>query len=404
MNGKYAAIFSAIGLIAAACAIGSCSSSATSGSPSGGPTPLIGCNPGAQDISVASEMLTFGHRVPSRIPPPAYISGKIAVKFTGTGTEPEVGQALARLQAIQVHPSAASGYAVYAIPESQSPVAAAAQLAGTRGIADAQPLLARYTQNTIPNDPAFGAAPPYTGPLTTTTQWDMYYIQMPATWDSWKGSASVTIAIIDTGYDANNVDVCGKVVDSAVFDLGGGAQDKTATAQDMDGHGTNVSGIAASVTNNATRFAGVGWDTDLIEVRVFPTPGPGNPTPGSSNLDIAAGIGWAVAHGAKVINLSLGAPGVCDNAEQNAINSALGAGVVVVVASGNQGTSSLDVPADCTGTIAVGASAIDDITNPAVPTERIASYSNWGSNGDGLTLVAPGGDPSHAQQSCGVAP
>ncbi|HZV78723.1 MAG TPA: S8 family serine peptidase [Candidatus Binatus sp.] len=404
-NHRWSAALPAIVLIAIALAIAACAGTTTTTSTQGSRiAPLVGCNPGAASISVAAESLTFGHRMFETGPMALYLSGKVAVSFSGSGTEPEVTQALARVRATQGQvPAERSRYTVYNIPDSEDPSIAAAQLAATRGIADAQPLRARYLQDTFPDDPAFGAPPPYTGPVTTATQWDMYYIQMPATWDTWKGASSVPIAIIDTGYDANNIDVCSKVANSAVFDLGGGAQDTQGTAQDMDGHGTNVSGIAAAVTNNFTRFAGVGWNTPLLEVRVFPTPTVGNPAPGASNLDIAAGIDWAVAHGARVINLSLGGPAACDSAEQKAITAAGNAGVVVVVAAGNQGAPALDAPANCHGTISVGASAIDDVSNPSAPTERIATYSNWGSNGDGLTLVAPGGDPSKAQASCGTS-
>ncbi|HME80882.1 MAG TPA: S8 family serine peptidase [Candidatus Eremiobacteraceae bacterium] len=378
------------------------SSSSVGPTPPPGPTPLTGCNAGATSIQIAGEEASFSRRLPGRQPRQPYVPGELAVKFTGTGSEPEVAAAMARVRAVQVQPPSELGYAVYSIPQTQDPAAAAASLAGTRGIAEAKPLMARYLQD-IPDDVDFGTAAQLTSPQTVNpVQWDMYAIQMPATWTNYKGSAAVTIAIIDTGYDANNVDICSKVVNSAVFDKGGGALDTAGSAQDMDGHGSNVSGIAASVTNNVTRFAGVGWNTDLLEVRVFPTPTVSNPSPTASNLDIAAGINWAVANGAKVINLSLGAQGTCDTTEGNAINAALGKGVVVVVASGNDGLGTIDAPADCPGVIAVGATALDDINFPSNPPEVIAGYSNWGTNQNGLTLVAPGGDPciNQSQSSC----
>jgi serine protease len=233
----------------------------------------------------------------------------------------------------------------------------------------------------------------------------MYYTQMPFAWDITEGVPSVLIAVIDTGYDANNIDLCSKVVASAVFDRGTGVQDTANTAQDDDGHGSDVSGIAASVTNNGTRFAGVGWNVGLLEVRVFPTPSAANPNPsGASSQDIASAINWAVAFRARVINLSLGGiPGIaCDAGEQTAITNAVNANVAVIVASGNKGGSQLGDPANCNGVIVAGASAIDE-TNPNSPTEKVASYSDHLSNNT-WGLVAPGGDPTAAQDSCGVAP
>jgi serine protease len=386
-----------ISIFVAACGAKS-SSSGGGPTPTPAPTPLVGCKTGAESVAIAAESLTFGRRMPDMGPHAPYIPDRIAVRLATTAdTTPEVNEAMARLRAIQVAPRGGSGYAVYSIPSGEDPQAAAAALAGTRGIVEARPLLARYLQGD-PDDPNFGLASQLNSPQTnpaSPVQWDMFVLNMPNTWATFVGSSNITIAIIDSGYDANNLDICQKVLGSAVFDLGSGAQDTKATAQDTDGHGSNVSGIAASSTNNLTRYAGVGWNTSLLEVRVFPN----TPNPTTSDLDVAAGIGWAVAHGARVINLSLGGKGTCPSTEQNAINAALAANVTVVVASGNgdkasagQGYPFLFSPANCAGVIAVGASALDDFTNPGSPPypEVVAGYSNFGT---GLTLVAPGGDP-----------
>lgn len=85
---------------------------------------------------------------------------------------------------------------------------------------------------------------------------------------------------------------------------------------------------------------------------------------------------------ADVINLSLGGFGACGDAEQRAIDDAVAAGVVVIVAAGNANVD-LDVlemaPAECRNVIAVAATARMG--------DR-AGYSNYGSSVD---LAAPGG-------------
>jgi len=397
--------FLAIAVVAgAALTVSACGGNGSGGgkpTPTPGVTPLVGCNNGAHSISIAAEALTAVRRAPYHAPRPAFLPDRILVKFTSNGTEPEVEQAMTRMGAAQIAPRNAAGYVSWTISQGKDPKSEASSLLGTRGIVDAQPIAARYMQ--VPNDPDLGAPPPYVGPLVNPpTQWDMYYIQMPNAWAITEGVPTVTIAIIDSGYDANNVDICQKVVGSAVFDTGNGTQDTNATAQDTDGHGSNVSGIAAGVTDNLTRFAGVGWMIDLLEVRVFPNETPTNEGPGASNLDVAAAINWAVANGADVISMSLGAQGACDTAEANAITAAFNAGRIVVVASGNDSKSSISSPANCPDTIAVGASAIDDYSTPArmtSPVEYVASYSNFGT---GLTLVAPGGDPQLSQLTCNV--
>ncbi len=319
-------------------------------------------------------------------------------------------RALERVQAQQAGAANRFGYVTYTIPPDRDPAAVAASVAGTPGIVEAKPLGARYLEF-VPNDQEFGPAPPYTGPYTTPphasqVQWDMWLTQMPGAWDMTQGNPGVRIAIIDSGYDANNIDICSKVVNSAVFDNGSGTQDFSTSAQDDDGHGSNVSGIAASVTNNSTRYAGAGFNVNLLEVRVFKQPTAANPNPpGATSADVAAAIDWAVGAHANVINLSLGATSVgpCDPGEQAAINDAVNNKIVVVVASGNDGANTLKDPANCNGVIVVGASAVDDITNPATPTEYVPNYSNYNGNTT-WGLVAPGGDPSAAQLSCGVVP
>src|ERR1700736_2987555 len=169
----------------------------------------------------------------------------------------------------------------------------------------------------------------------------MTLTQMPGAWGITTGLASLRVAILDTGYDLGNPDLAGKVDLFAVFDKGDGTVHAGASIQDCDGHGTDVSGIAAADTNNSTDVAGVGWDVHLIEARVFPQ----SASAGASSQDIASAINWAVTNGAKVINLSLGSAGPDNVFEEPAVSAALTAGVVVVAATGNDGKNLVDYPA-----------------------------------------------------------
>jgi subtilisin family serine protease len=254
----------------------------------------------------------------------------------------------------------------------------------------------------LPNDPLFNAQ----------DQWDMYRISAPNAWGYTEGSASINIAIIDTGLDVTEGDFGGSKVTYAEEVLNGVTTVGTTAAQDQDGHGTNVAGIAAAATNNAFGFAGVGFNASLQAYRIFPTPvAPlytSDPNYGTNTADEAQAIYDAIKNGAKVINLSLGAPPLdsqgdvgFDQTEYTAVEYAISQGVAVVAAAGNEAAGVLDFPAAYQGVISVGATDVNDNnTNPNLtPTyasslpDTVASYSNYG---PGLSVVAPGGDPSSA--------
>jgi len=251
-----------------------------------------------------------------------------------------------------------------------------------------------------PNDPLF----------SLQNQWDMYRISAPNAWGYTEGSASIKIAIIDTGLDVTQGDFGGSKVTYAERVVNGVTTVGTAAAQDQDGHGTNVAGIAAAATNNNFGVAGVGFNTSLQAYRVFPVPVAPlysqDPNYGSNSADEVQAIYDAVKNGAKVINLSLGAPPVdsqgnsgFDAAEYTAVEYAISQGVTVVAAAGNESTGVLDFPAGLQGVISVAASSLNDNnTNPNLtPTyassmpDTVASYSNYG---PGLSVLAPGGDPN----------
>jgi len=276
------------------------------------------------------------------------------------------------------------GAVSFSIPQTMDPRSAAAAVQNIPGVIAAGPVLYRHL-DTIPNDPDY------------VNQWDMTVTQMPSAWTITTGLATLRVAVIDTGYDTGNPDLAGKVDLSVVYDKGDGTVHTGAPIEDTDGHGTDVSGIAAADTNNATDVAGVGWNVHLIEARVFPQPA----GPGANSRDIAAAINWAVTNGAKVINLSLGSASADNVYEEPAVAAALAAGVVVVAATGNDGMNIVDYPAADPGVLAVGASAFCDSTkNVLAGSEYVASYSNYGPQ---LTLVAPGGDPTQAQVHCNPA-
>jgi len=225
------------------------------------------------------------------------------------------------------------------------------------GVVYAEPNYYAYAQDVIPNDPAW------------PSQYGPRHINAPAAWEISKGAAGVTIAIIDSGVDFNQLDLAPKLV------AGHNYINPDDVPQDDFGHGTQVAGIAAAVTNNDLGIAGTSWGARIMPVKVLDEFGNG------TFANLAAGIRFAARHGARVINLSLGGPGFSQTL-QGAVNYAAGLGVVLVAAAGNHpsGSSSVLYPAAFPNVIAVSATDM---------TDNIASFSNSGPEVD---LAAPGVD------------
>jgi serine protease AprX len=144
----------------------------------------------------------------------------------------------------------------------------------------------------------------------------------------------LVVAIIDTGIDANHLDLDdGKVIAFRDF-VGGGS-----TPYDDQGHGTHVAAIAAGEGDaRADRlYRGVAPGAALVGVKILDSSGFGT----ESNL--VAGIQWVAAnkatYGIEVANLSLGFPGCSDGADASsqAVNAANDAGLVMSIAAGNEG-------------------------------------------------------------------
>ncbi len=314
----------------------------------------------------------------------------------------------------------------------------------------------RYRFTTTPvytNDPYFqGFSPfhevaPYAESSSVPGQWDMHaiglehaygYSQAGATYTANPaalGSASVKIAIIDTGEDASHPELSSKIVYQHCFitNESGTAQSSGSFSTDADGHGTDVSGIAAAASNNALGFTGAGGNSSIYAYRVFPTPddacaNDGNDAQCSADTaDIASSIEDAINNQhVNIISMSLGGGG-CDSGgndtdpvEGAAVADAIAAHVIVIAASGNGAPSSSGVsaPGCDTGVIAAGATSLADGTatgtllrtgytssaattaTSANPVEYVAYYSQAGTpaanvhSSSAWGIVAPGGDPS----------
>ncbi|MBV8480011.1 MAG: S8 family serine peptidase, partial [Actinobacteria bacterium] len=151
-------------------------------------------------------------------------------------------------------------------------------------------------------------------------------------------------------------------------------------------HGTNVAGIAAGDNNTVANVDGTKYHVSGIapmaylgnyKVLTIPTAEFGLD---GNSPEIAAGIEQAVKDGMNVINLSLGEPEIQPQRDivVQALDAAAAAGVVPVVAAGNEfdsaGRGSIDSPGNAPGAITVAASTEGDVG----PADEIASFSSGG--------------------------
>lgn len=215
---------------------------------------------------------------------------------------------------------------------------------------------------------------------------------------SWTG-AGVGIAVIDSGLDATG-DFGTRV--RARYDFT--TRSVPSANDDGFGHGTHVSGLAAGdgTLSESREFMGLAPGAHLIVLRVLDDTGAG------STSDVIAAVEFAIRNKAAldidIINLSLGHP-IYEPAARDplvlAVERAVRAGIVVVVAAGNHGESietglpgygGITSPGNAPSAITVG--ALDTRGTVTRADDRMTSYSSRGPTWyDGFAkpdLVAPG--------------
>jgi hypothetical protein len=204
-------------------------------------------------------------------------------------------------------------------------------------------------------------------------QYHLARIYAPQAWDTTVGGPEVVIAVLDSGLDASHPDLAGKLV--AGYNFYG---NNTDTA-DVFGHGTKVAGAAAAAGNNGMGVTGVSWQARIMPIRVSDSTGY------AYYSTIASGLTWAVDHGARVMNISIG--GVAASSSiTSAAQYVLNRGGVVVASAGNCGC--LDGTPDNAYVISV--SATDSADNLTSWSSR-GSYVDMAAPGAGILTTLPGG-------------
>lgn len=236
-------------------------------------------------------------------------------------------------------------------------------------------------------------------------QWNLHGtkgLTAPEAWKTTQG-AGVTVAVIDSGIvkhpdlDANvlpgydfitepSIARDGNGRDSDPTDQGNweeaGVCGADSEASESNWHGTHVAGSIAAIMNNKRGIVGVAPSTKILPVRALGMCG-------GYDSDIADAMVWAAggtvegvpanSNPAKIINLSLGGEGTCPATYSKAIAEVNKRGAILVVAAGNDGQDTSKVaPANCGGSIVVGA------------TDQEGKRSDFSNYGKLVDVSAPG--------------
>jgi len=218
----------------------------------------------------------------------------------------------------------------------------------------------------VPNDPGY------------SSQWWLPAVGDREMWALGRG-AGLVVAVIDSGVDLGHPDLKLNLLPN-----GHNFGDGNTNTQDVLGHGTMVAGIIAASQNNAVGVSGLAPETKILPIKIN--------VGGSEHFSsdqLANAIAYAVDHGCKIINLSLTVDEQTQTV-QDAIQSALNKGVIVVAAAGNIG-GAVEFPATMPGVFAVAATD---------QSRQLSGSSNWGPE---ILVAAPGSNVLTTTLGGGIA-
>ncbi|MFS0555811.1 S8 family peptidase [Brevibacillus sp. 179-C9.3 HS] len=208
------------------------------------------------------------------------------------------------------------------------------------------------------------AATPAANDYYLTNQLHLSQIKADKAWPTVNSNEQITIAVLDTGADYKHPDLKDNLLPGVNLVNPG------RSAQDDNGHGTEVAGVLAASGNNNIGVSGVLWNAKILPIKIL------NSKAQSDEELIAKGINVALDRGAKVIVMSISSMAYSKSMTA-AVQRAERSGAVLVAASGNE-SSRVAYPAAYPTVVAVGAVRSNNQVLPQANT------------GPELNLVAPG--------------
>lgn len=205
--------------------------------------------------------------------------------------------------------------------------------------------------------PTAQATPPI--PDLSTQYWFGNY-RISEVWATGARGQGITVAVLDSGVQADRPELRGVVLPGTDFAGGDGRTD-----HDPRGHGTAMAMLIAGQGGGPNDLTGIAPAARILPV--FDDE--------STPQRLADGITWAQRHGARIVNISesgdgVDYPGSCPPEVAAAVRDVVGRGAIVVASAGNKADQGnpAEYPASCPGVVAVG--AVDGAKRPWPESER----------------------------------
>ncbi|MBP9837251.1 MAG: S8 family serine peptidase [Proteobacteria bacterium] len=225
-------------------------------------------------------------------------------------------------------------------------------------------------------------------------------VKAEAAWNLHKGNSSTAVAVLDTGVDYRHPDLAqniwtnsGEIAGNNRDDDSNGFADDVhgidtinndSDPMDDVGHGTHVSGSIGAVGNNSRGVVGVNWETRIIPVK-FLSENDGTLSGEVKGIDYIVNLKKNKGVNVVAINASFGGSDYSD-VEFNAIKRARDAGILLIVAAGNDGSNNdqiADYPSNYNSDNIVVVASVNRYG-------QLSDFSNYGRTN--VELAAPGED------------